>query len=833
MNAGRVAAVAAIFASVTASHAAERYVSAGSTNAVSPYDSWATAAVTIEAAVAVSGDGDLVRVDEGAYNPQDEITITNGVEISGFGAASNVVVNGSGSNRCFYISHSNAVVTGLTITGGVAGDGGGVLIDGGGRVTHCIIRGNAATDTRSVSGGGGVLCLRGGMVEHCLITGNRCAERGAGVLCLYDGTVRNCLVVGNTATNKAGGIACVHGGGLVQVQNCTVASNRAGYGGGFHASGGGICTIENTVVWANSSVDARFPNIEGDYRRMEFLHCCTPDLTDLPGTGNFEDDPEFLSVAKGDFHVSVASPCINAGTNGEWMATGIDFDDNARLVGPAVDVGVYELPEARLACSLFATPAGGFAPLRVELSAPVRGEIDPDLFYSWDVQNDGVFDVVTTNQNTIAAWYNAQGDFTASVTISNRAGATTRTVAPNLVSAIEPASVAYVSPTGASIPPYDTWGTAASSIALALDVAQNYSMVIVTNGSYYIPRPLQVDAPVILRSVNGAADTVINGSTAGRFGADRCISVSADGAVLEGFTIERGSPVQSGDGGGVLLSAAGILRNCVVRENHSDQDGGGVYCAEGAMVINSTICDNTANGSGVNVYFESNSLAVNCVISDSNDSRPDWDTEGGEGYLAYCCTTPLPSGIGNITNAPLLDSQFRLSSNSPCIDVGMAAQGVVADAFGTPRPLDGDGDGDAGWDIGAHEYIHPSADSDHDGIGDSDEVNQHGTSPVVADTDGDRGGDGHELVAGTDPLDPASAFIIHDERVDALGRNTVLSWPTVTGRLYAVVCSSNLTGAAWVPVPACSNLLGNGDMLACTNAVAGPSRFYRVAVRVP
>ena len=46
--------------------------------------------------------------------------------------------------------------------------------------------------------------------------------------------------------------------------------------------------------------------------------------------------------------------------------------------------------------------------------------------------------------------------------------------------------------------------------------------------------------------------------------------------------------------------------------------------------------------------------------------------------MNYCCTTPDPGGVGNITNEPLLVGVSHLSAGSPCI-----GRGNVAYASGT------------------------------------------------------------------------------------------------------------------------------------------------------
>jgi hypothetical protein len=377
------------------------------------------------------------------------------------------------------------------------------------------------------------------------------------------------------------------------------------------------------------------------------------------------------------------------------------------------------------------------------------------------------------------------------------------------------------------------------------------------------------------------SECIITGNSAGQSGAGACLNeggnlhdcaltgnhaATAGGGVLcfIGGTVSNCTIIgNSSDhfGGGVHLAVSGLSVNCIIRENRSSMgggiccvsgtgtvyncvvvsnsagSGGGVHCDTGGVVRNSTITGNTAGeGGGVHIY-RGGKLHNSIVFDNSATTNANWRvTNSGVSNFAYCCTTPSV-GIACITNPPQFvdasTNDYRLQPGSPCVDAGAPGSTPKADHLGVPRPLDGNADGLAVIDIGAHEYIHPSADSDRDGVGDSDEMNQHGTSPVAADSDGDGSGDGHELDAGTDPLDPASAFIIHDERLDALSGDTVVSWSTVTGRLYDVVCSSNLTGVAWIPVPGCTNLPGNGDLLACTNGVMPPALFYRVVVRLP
>jgi hypothetical protein len=92
------------------------------------------------------------------------------------------------------------------------------------------------------------------------------------------------------------------------------------------------------------------------------------------------------------------------------------------------------------------------------------------------------------------------------------------------------------------------------------------------------------------------------------------------------------------------------------------------------------------------------------------------------------------------------------------------------------------------------------ADADRDGMEDAWEMDHFGdtqTADRSTDADFDGASDCFEFVAGTDPLDPESCFVMGmSEHRQAPGLEIV--WPSATGRTYSVEASTNIAAGAWV-----------------------------------
>jgi hypothetical protein len=139
--------------------------------------------------------------------------------------------------------------------------------------------------------------------------------------------LENCLITGNTSSDYA--ISGINSE-ATRIVNCTIAGNSPSGIGRFSASWPFTVAIENSILRNSvSEIDSgtvatvSYSDVKGGF----------------PGTGNIDADPKFVDPTT-DYHLSAASPCIDAGTI-ETSIT-VDLDGAARPIGGGWDMGAYE-----------------------------------------------------------------------------------------------------------------------------------------------------------------------------------------------------------------------------------------------------------------------------------------------------------------------------------------------------------------------------------------------------------------------------------------------------------------------------------------------------------
>ena len=185
----------------------------------------------------------------------------------------------------------------------------------------------------------------------------------------------------------------------------------------------------------------------------------------------------------------------------------------------------------------------------------------------------------------------------------------------------------------------DISGTPYCKIQAAIAAASHGDIVMVYDGTY----SEQIDflgKAITLISVNGAAATIIDGSTISGT-VVKFVSGEGTNTVMNGFTIQNGNSTQ---GGGIRLlnNSSPTITNCTISNNKasSTTTGGGIYASYSSPIItNCTIRDN--NGSlGGGVYAEYSNLRISDSTINNNQANG-----GGGIYLEHSPNAEISNSI--------------------------------------------------------------------------------------------------------------------------------------------------------------------------------------------
>src|SRR5688572_5289242 len=199
-------------------------------------------------------------------------------------------------------------------------------------------------------------------------------------------------------------------------------------------------------------------------------------------------------------------------------------------------------------------------------------------------------------------------------------------------------------------PPYETWETAAHTIQEAVDAASDGDTVLVAAGEY---RPsaqgtvnlVNINKAIVLRSESGPGQTTINASWDPT--ATRCLWMSNSLAVVEGFTMIRGTWTGNNLAAGVVM-VGGVLSNCIVtRAGGPWIEGRFVYCSAGGLITDCHIDGNHSNFArqGGGVYLIDSELRDSSI---SDMYQPFWYSGALEGAGVYAVSSTISGCV--ITN---------------------------------------------------------------------------------------------------------------------------------------------------------------------------------------
>ena len=308
---------------------------------------------TLRAAIAQAnsdGGGDTI-IFSSLFDTPQRITLTGGqLELTGTTAGTTITgpgagllsVSGDNASRVFLVdANVSASISGLTVSGGNAGQNGsgGGLYNRGGTLTltACTVSGNSAGGL----GGGGLCNLNGvATLNACTVSGNS-SPYGGGGLENFTGmataammNLTSCTVSGNSSQYGGGGLENFLG--TATLTNCTVSGNSVGGrypgGNGVFNHDGSTATLTNTIVAGNSPAGG---DIFGSYLGSNDLIGVDPLLAPL---GDYGGPTPTMPPLPG-------SPAIGKGIRADYPGTSTPITTDQRglpLASLALDIGAFQ-----------------------------------------------------------------------------------------------------------------------------------------------------------------------------------------------------------------------------------------------------------------------------------------------------------------------------------------------------------------------------------------------------------------------------------------------------------------------------------------------------------
>lgn len=742
--------------------AAILYVDLNSANPLPPYTTWDTAATNIQDAIDAASPGDQILVTNGIY-------ATGGRPVNGFLLTNRVAV----TKPVIVQSVNGPAVTliqGYPVLGNTAVRC--VYLTNNAQLIGFTLT-NGATETVSFPdeeiGGGGVFCESSNcLVSNCVMSVNSAANFGGAA---YSGTLESCLLSSNTAPEGGGAISSV-------LVNSTLTGNSSPEAGGAVT----YCLLTNCTLSFN-----RVTFDGGAANGSTLYGCLLSSNSAIDGGGAYACTLNGCTLS-GNFSTSEAGGAYGGTLIGCTLSNNLSGGDGGGVVDAA-------LTNCTLSGNSATNGNGGGAG---QLSSSANCVLDHCTLAGNYASNNGG---------------GANDSILVSCTLSNnQAGSSGGGSSSGYLS--------YCVLTGNSAV---NGGGASSGFLTNCTLSGNSADL--GGGDYQCIRLSQCQL-ISNTATDGGGDF---GGYLNNCSLQNNIALNQGGGSSGGSLVDcQISSNSAASGGGVY---GGGVSDCLIVSNSANL-GGGAY---NVLTVNCTVVSNTASQGG-GIYsdgFDFITSANSIVMLNSAGQDPNFSNPSNN-VIAFnhCFTLPMPStssgGGNNYTNDPVLttDGNFRLQSNSPCINSGInsGTGGLTNDLDGNPRIVGGT------VDVGAYEYQTPLSRISYAWL------EQYGlpitTNIDTTDSDGTGMDNWQKWIAGLNPTNSASVFVMLPPATTNTIKGLIISWESVSNRSYFLQRARNLaTSNAFSTIR--SNLFfgltGTATIIDATATNGGPF-FYRVGV---
>ena len=178
-------------------------------------------------------------------------------------------------------------------------------------------------------------------VMHSVIRDNTASNHDCGGLFINADTlayVAHSLIADNSSGTITGGGACIHSNASQFYGNTVVSNNAASASGAIGGLDcGGTCEIDDNIFWDNSGYGLGLENTGAILLFNDFgaRTGATPSIE----IGDVSENPRFVDLAGGNFHLASGSPLIGLSN---VVLNGDDLQGNPYPPGGFQDLGAFE-----------------------------------------------------------------------------------------------------------------------------------------------------------------------------------------------------------------------------------------------------------------------------------------------------------------------------------------------------------------------------------------------------------------------------------------------------------------------------------------------------------